>query len=98
VTTLQLVSWNIENLRPALGIAAVSRTWKKVARSRFHLHEMVGQFGDPDILCLQEVRIRPADFEDVAVMESALPGYACYHALCADSHNAKFRGGRALAW
>jgi exodeoxyribonuclease-3 len=49
----------------------------------------------PDVLCLQEVRIRADDADAIAEMERALPGYVCGHSLCRDPINVRFRGGRA---
>lgn len=53
------------------------------------------QLSWPDILSLQEVRVRPNDTAEVAAMTSALPDYVCFDALCDDPQNGKFRGGRA---
>jgi exodeoxyribonuclease-3 len=94
MTLLRLISWNVENLPPALGIAPKAKP-RSHARVRAHLYEILEQLGKPDVLCLQEVRIRPGDAPEVAAMRSALPGYACHYALCRDPWNAKFRGGRA---
>jgi exodeoxyribonuclease III len=47
------------------------------------------------VLCLQEVRIRAADAEDVARVAAALPGYSCFSSLPRDPRNVRFRGGRA---
>ena len=80
---LRLVSWNIENLARWLGDDGPS------------LAAQLARLGAPDVLCLQEVRIRPVDAELVARMRSALPGYACQYALNSDPKNGGFRGGRA---
>ena len=77
---LRIVSWNIENLAP----------WLDGRLAGQH-----ARLGHPDVLCLQEVRIRPGDAEVVARMRSALPGYACVSALNRDAKNGGFRGGRA---
>jgi exodeoxyribonuclease III len=92
VRTLRFISWNIENLLPALGIP--SRTPRR-RPPRAHLIEIMQQLSWPDLLCLQEVRVRPGDQAHVEAMNDALPGYACHHALCDDPRNARFRGGRA---
>ena len=76
---LTLVSWNVETLVP------------KLAR----LPELLARLGRPDVLCLQEVRIRHHDAELVAQLEGALPGYVCHHSLARDPKNVTFRGGRA---
>lgn len=78
---LRIVSWNIENLAP----------WLDEGR----LAAQHARLGDPDVLCLQEVRIRPGDDELVARMRSALPGHVCIPALNRDPKNGAFRGGRA---
>jgi exodeoxyribonuclease III len=79
---MRIVSWNVENLVRWLA-----------ARDEFTAH--VKALGDPDVLCLQEIRIRPSDAEDIAAMRALLPGYQCYFALANDPRNVKFRGGRA---
>jgi len=76
------VSWNIENLARWLA-----------ARDELAAH--MAALGDPDVLCLQEVRIRPGDTADIAAMRSLLPGYECHFALANDPRNVTFRGGRA---
>jgi exodeoxyribonuclease-3 len=80
---LRVVSWNIENLARWLGDDGPQ------------LRDHLAPLGTPDVLCLQEVRIRPRDAELVARMHAALPGYACHAALNRDPKNGGFRGGRA---
>ncbi|HSR65298.1 MAG TPA: endonuclease/exonuclease/phosphatase family protein, partial [Xanthomonadaceae bacterium] len=80
---LRVVSWNIENLAPWLGDGGPD------------LAAQHARLGAPDVLCLQEIRIRPQDTELVARMRQALPGYACQAALNRDPANGGFRGGRA---
>jgi exodeoxyribonuclease-3 len=81
---VRLVSWNIENLAPWLGPAA-----------RYDLRARVAELGEPDVLMLQEIKLRPRDAELVAQMTEALPGYECHAALCDDPRNVTYRGGRA---
>jgi len=57
--------------------------------------ELCVRLGRPDVLCLQEVRIRASDREAIASLARALPGYRAYASLNRDAHNATFRGGRA---
>jgi exonuclease III len=45
---MRLVSWNIENLVPWLSDAAAFRA-------------QLSALGDPDVVCLQEIRLRPGD-------------------------------------
>ena len=75
---MNLISWNIENALPRLA----------------SLPEMVEALGAPDILCLQELRIRAQDADAVSALAACLPGYRCYHALARDPRNVTFRGGR----
>src|SRR5687768_17691966 len=75
---MKVVSWNIENAVPRLSA----------------LPTVMGALGAPDVLCLQELRIRRHDADAVAALEAALPGYRCHHALARDARNVKFRGGR----
>jgi exodeoxyribonuclease III len=95
---VHIVSWNIENLVPALGasFAPPARGRRPVRRKQVpSLFEMASQFGSPDVLCLQEIRVRPQDDDIVQAMREALPGYVCHAALASDRYNARFRGGRA---
>ncbi|WP_156041255.1 exodeoxyribonuclease III [Chondromyces apiculatus] len=78
-----MVSWNIENLASHLAEEAETP-----------LTAVLEAFGGPEILCLQEIRLRPRDEALVARMQEALPGYACHFALCDDPKNVTFRGGR----
>src|SRR3954466_9617851 len=79
---MRLFSWNIENLPRFLGSAPT-------------VAQIVDAWGNPEVVCLQETRIRPRDAELVRAMERALPGYACHYSLCDDPRNATYRGGRA---
>jgi exodeoxyribonuclease III len=76
--TFRIVSWNIEN---ALHCIA-------------ELPCIIEQFGMPDALCLQELRIRAQDKHSVRALERAIPGYHCHYALARDPRNVSFRGGR----
>jgi exodeoxyribonuclease-3 len=80
---MRVVSWNIENLARWLGDDGPQ------------LRDRLAPLGTPDVLCLQEVRIRPQDTDLVARMHAALPGYSCHAALNRDPKNGGFRGGRA---
>lgn len=80
---MRIVSWNVENLAPWL------------AEGSSGLLDLHARLGSPDVLCLQEVRIRPQDQPLVARMQSALPGFTCHASLNRDPHNGRFRGGRA---
>jgi exodeoxyribonuclease III len=75
---MKVVSWNIEN----------------AAKRLTALPAMAKELGKPDVLCLQELRIRSQDADVVSALEAALPGYRCHHALARDSRNVTFRGGR----
>jgi len=79
---MRIVSWNVENLAPWLADDA-------------GLPGLHARLGSPDVLCLQEVRIRPQDQALVARMHAALPGFSCHASLNHDPHNGRFRGGRA---
>jgi len=76
---MRLVAWNVENLVKRLA----------------ELPDAVRALGDPDVLCLQEIRVRAQDAGDVAALERALPGYRCHMSLPRDPLNVKYRGGRA---
>jgi exodeoxyribonuclease-3 len=75
---MKVVSWNVEN----------------VLRCLPALPAIVEALGTPEVLCLQELRIRERDRDAIAALEGALPGYRCHHALPRDARNVTFRGGR----
>jgi exodeoxyribonuclease III len=75
---LLIVSWNIENL----------------ARALPSLPEIHHALGTPDVLCLQETRVRAIDHELIRAMTTALPGFDCHYATSNDPRNVTFRGGR----
>jgi exodeoxyribonuclease III len=81
--TLRIVSWNATRLAPLLR--------EDAAISLLDVHH---RFGRPDVLCLQEIRIRPGDAELIQKMKSALPDYRCEFNLNRDARNATFAGGR----
>jgi exodeoxyribonuclease-3 len=76
--TISVVSWNVEN----------------ALRCMRELPGIAGEFGTPDVVCLQELRIRAQDDASVRALEHALPGYRCHYALPRDPRNVTFRGGR----
>ena len=79
---MRIVSWNIQNL--ALWL-----------HDRAAFVDHVRALGAPDILCLQEIRLRPRDSDAVAQARALLPHHVCGLALCDDPRNVVFRGGRA---
>jgi len=78
-----IVSWNIENLAPRVAEGASEP-----------LAWLVERLDSPEIVCMQEIRVRPEDELLVERMRAALPGYACHFSLCRDKANVTFRGGR----
>jgi exodeoxyribonuclease III len=93
---LRFVSWNIDGAERTLGAAesAPARA-RPSAAVRISLEELHRRLDEPDVLLLQEIRIRSSDTALIAKLERALPGYVCGHSLCRDSINVRFRGGRA---
>jgi exodeoxyribonuclease III len=81
--TLTVLSWNVENLAPYLA-----------ADSPLPLSSVLSGFGGPQIVCLQEIRIRPDDQTLIERMRKTLPEYDCHFSLCRDKRNVTFRGGR----
>jgi exodeoxyribonuclease III len=75
---MKVVSWNVEHALRCLRA----------------LPEIVGELGSPEVLCLQELRIREHDAEAIAALQRALPGYRCHRSLPRDPRNVTFRGGR----
>jgi exodeoxyribonuclease-3 len=69
-------------------------SWNVEGITRRALPEVLARLGSPDVLCLQELRLRERDAEEVRALASALPGYAFHHSLADDPKNARFRGGR----
>jgi exodeoxyribonuclease-3 len=78
VSVLRIVSWNVETLTRFLRAPS----------------EVLACFGTPDVLCMQEIRVRPGDHDEITTMRRALPGYDCHFALADDPKNVTFRGGR----
>jgi len=76
--SMKIVSWNIDN----------------ALRCLTRLPQVVEQLGSPEIVCLQELRIRHQDEAAVRSLQTALPGYNCHYALPRDTRNVTFRGGR----
>ncbi len=79
-----IVSWNVENISSWLGDP-----------QKRALRQIVEGIGIPDVLMLQEVKVRPQDVSIVKQLTTLLPGYTCHTSLCRDSKNVTFRGGRA---
>jgi exodeoxyribonuclease-3 len=79
-TDVTIISWNVENLARWLDGDALA--------------QRVRALGEPDVLCLQETRVRPGDASLIAAMQSAVPGYSCHAAFANDRFNVTFRGGR----
>jgi exonuclease III len=82
-SSYSVFSWNVENMKRHLA-----------GGSSAPLREIVRAHGDPEVVCLQEIRLRPSDDRLIDEMTLALPGYLCGVSLCRDSINAKARGGR----
>jgi exodeoxyribonuclease-3 len=95
--TLRIVSWNIDGVERALDVPSSARRtrMKPAVAARVALTDLHRTLGGPDILALQETRIRSTDAALIARLEQALPGYVCGHSLCRDAINVTFRGGRA---
>jgi exodeoxyribonuclease III len=75
---MRILSWNVDGVAKWLGSGELAR----------HL----GTLGDFDVICLQEIRLRPADREQ---LRDLLPGYTVASSLADDPRNVTFRGGRA---
>src|SRR5262245_45504716 len=80
---VHVVSWNVENLAHHLGEKPRHGALSDIAR----------ELGSPDVLCLQELRLRARDSELLRLAEQALPEYRLTHSLADDPKNASFRGG-----
>src|SRR6185436_14532435 len=75
---MKVISWNVENALRCLPT----------------LPTIVEELGSPEVLCLQELRIRARDLDAIGALHGALPGYRCHHSLPRDARNVTFRGGR----
>ena len=73
-----MISWNVENALRCLPA----------------LPTIVDELGRPEVLCLQELRIRGSDEQAISALTQALPGYRCHYSLPRDPRNVTFRGGR----
>jgi exodeoxyribonuclease III len=83
VTNLRIVSWNVDGL-------------ERVMRLPGGLEAIVAGWGGADVVCLQEIRVRPTDLVVVADAERAMgEGYVPQLSLHRDRYNGRFRGGRA---
>jgi exodeoxyribonuclease III len=86
---LRITSWNIENLAPFLAEDVLAED------SDRPLRDLLKSLQSPDVLCLQEIRVRPQDTRLIERMQRALTGYRCHYSLNHDARNAGYRGGRA---
>ena len=84
---LRIIAWNIDNL--------VSRVVPAPAIASHGLRASLARLGEPDVLCLQEIRLRPKDEALIDMMERALPGYRCHASLARDPRNVTHHGGRS---
>lgn len=92
--TLSVASWNVDGLARWLTAGSEGRKRGRATGEHLRLADPHRAFGAPDVLCLQEARVRPTDAAVLESMQGALPGYVCGHALCCDAVNGRFRGGR----
>jgi exodeoxyribonuclease III len=77
-TSMKVTSWNVENALRCIPA----------------LPTIVEGLGGPEVLCLQELRIRESDERAISALKTALPGYCCHYSLPRDPRNVTFRGGR----
>jgi exodeoxyribonuclease III len=75
-----VVSWNIDGATRALIEGGLA--------------SQLDALGSPDVLCLQEVRVRASDEVAIGALAAIVPGYTCHVSLNRDLVNARFRGGR----
>lgn len=92
---MRIVSWNADGLSRLLAPAQAKPEVADPALPPHSLRELHIRLGSPEILCLQEIRVRSSDAALISKLEDALPGYQCAHSLCRDAVNVRFRGGRA---
>ena len=71
---MKLVSWNVEN----------------ALRCIPSLPAIVDGLDLPEVLCLQELRIRAHDGPAISALEGAVPGYRCHYSLPRDPRNVTF--------
>ena len=75
---MRVIAWNVENALRCIPA----------------LPSLVEELGRPEVLCLQELRIRAHDRPAIDALKGALPGYHCHFSLPRDPRNVTFRGGR----
>lgn len=96
---ITFVGWNVENLAPHLSLPAAASTRASRARAArsapLSLADIAARLGNPDVLCLQEARLRDGDTAAIAAARAALADHECQLSLCSDRENVSFRGGRA---
>lgn len=69
-------------------------SWNVEGLRKRPMAEVMERLEWPDVLCLQEIRLREIDTAEVHALATALPDYSFVHSLANDSKNARFRGGR----
>ncbi|HEY2366887.1 MAG TPA: endonuclease/exonuclease/phosphatase family protein [Polyangiaceae bacterium] len=69
-------------------------SWNLTRLAGTPLAEAHRAMGEPDIFCVQELRLRPKDVDAIDAMKRALSGFACGFSLCRDDKNVTFQGGR----
>jgi len=69
-------------------------SWNLTRLAGTPLAEAHRVMGEPDIFCVQEIRLRPQDKDAIDAMERAIPGFSCAHSLCRDEKNVTYQGGR----
>jgi hypothetical protein len=57
------------------------------------LPTIVEELGRPEVLCLQELRLRANDGQAMGALEQALPGYRCHYSLPRDPGNSGIAKG-----
>jgi exodeoxyribonuclease III len=97
---LTVVSFNVESLAGYLRAPGQAPSRRRAEPAGVivappTLETVATELGRPDVLCLQEIRLRPQDAALIASARAALPGYDCQLALNRDPENGRFRGGRA---
>jgi exonuclease III len=81
---MRIVSWNIENARPYLEDDSFDTLLK--------VHQ---RLGEPEVLCLQQIRVRAQDLGLLQKLTTALPDFHCHLSLNRDMRKGIYRGGRA---
>lgn len=98
---LTIFSWNVNGIEPLIQ-RPISSFFDSASEAASPIRSFLKRHGWPDMVCLQEVKIRPSDVQTQRALEKAVarssqatePDYLVKFCLPQDRHNAGAFGGR----